>query len=59
VIVAGEQVTVVDLESKNGTYVRGERIQSAVAVADGDEIRIGPAAFTLRVVSAAAPTQTQ
>ena len=59
VIVAGEQITVVDLESKNGTYVRGERIQSAVAVADGDEIRIGPAAFTLRVVSAAAPTQTQ
>jgi hypothetical protein len=58
-VVAGERVTVVDLESKNGTYVRGERIQSAVVVADGDEIRIGPAAFTLRVVSAAAPTQTQ
>ena len=59
VVVAGEQVTVLDLESKNGTYVRGERIRSAVAVADGDEIRVGPAAFTLRILSAAAETQTQ
>ena len=31
-------MTVVDLESKNGTYVRGERIQSAVVVADGDGV---------------------
>lgn len=59
VVVAGEQVTVADLDSKNGTYVRGERIRSAVAVADGDEIRVGPAVFTLRILSAAAPTQTQ
>jgi DNA-binding winged helix-turn-helix (wHTH) protein len=59
VVVAGGHVTIVDLDSKNGTYVRGERIQSEVAVADGDEIRIGPAAFTLRVLSVAAPTQTQ
>jgi DNA-binding winged helix-turn-helix (wHTH) protein len=59
VVVAGQLVTVVDLESKNGTFVRGERIWSAVAVADGDEIRVGPAAFTLRILSAAMPTQTQ
>ena len=59
VVVAGEHVTVADLDSKNGTYVRGERIQSAVTVGDGDEIRVGPAAFTLRILSAAAPTQTE
>ena len=59
VVVAGELVTVADLDSKNGTYVRGERIQSAVTVADGDEIRVGPAAFTLRILAATGPTQTQ
>jgi DNA-binding winged helix-turn-helix (wHTH) protein len=58
-IVAGTHVTVVDLDSKNGTYVRGERIRSAVTAADGDEIRVGPAAFRLRILSAATPTQTE
>lgn len=58
-VVAGAQVTIVDLESKNGTYVRGERIRAAVAVADGDEIRVGPAVFTLRILSAATPTRTE
>lgn len=59
VVVAGEHVTVTDLDSKNGTYVRGERIRSAVTVADGDEIRVGPASFTVRILSAAAATQTE
>lgn len=58
-VVVGEHVTVVDLDSKNGTYVRGERIRSAVTVADGDEIRVGPAVFTLRILSAAASTRTE
>jgi DNA-binding winged helix-turn-helix (wHTH) protein len=59
VVVSGAQVTVVDLESKNGTYVRGERIRAAVTAADGDEIRVGPATFTLRILSASAATQTE
>src|SRR6202011_2392827 len=34
--------TLEDLESRNGTQVRGERIQSAVELSDGDIITIGP-----------------
>jgi DNA-binding winged helix-turn-helix (wHTH) protein len=58
-VVEGAHVTVVDLDSKNGTYLRGERIRAAVTAADGDEIRVGPAVFTLRILSAAAPTKTE
>ncbi|MFD7508166.1 protein kinase [Streptomyces sp. NPDC059853] len=34
-------ITVRDLGSRNGTYVNGARIDSAVRLADGDEVRIG------------------
>jgi len=34
------QVRVVDLDSKNGTYVNGERINSSYALGDGDAIKI-------------------
>jgi pSer/pThr/pTyr-binding forkhead associated (FHA) protein len=38
-----------DLGSKNGTFVRGERLTSPRQIADGDEIRFGSvrATFTL------------
>jgi DNA-binding winged helix-turn-helix (wHTH) protein len=34
------QVRIVDLGSKNGTYVNGERINSSYVLVDGDEIKI-------------------
>jgi DNA-binding winged helix-turn-helix (wHTH) protein len=43
---AGDAVTVEDARSKNGTWVNGERRQSATALADGDEVIFG----TFRVV---------
>jgi DNA-binding winged helix-turn-helix (wHTH) protein len=55
----GAQATVTDLESKNGTYVRGERIGATVHVLDGDEIRIGPIAFTVRLVGPQRTTETE
>jgi len=58
IVVTAGRVTVADLESKNGTYVRGRRIDSIVNVGDGDEIRVGPVAFTLRILSAIEATQT-
>jgi pSer/pThr/pTyr-binding forkhead associated (FHA) protein len=36
-----------DLNSRNGTYIRDERVQEA-RIADGDSIRLGDAAFTFR-----------
>jgi DNA-binding CsgD family transcriptional regulator len=50
VLAAGDSVTLVDLQSKNGTFVNGKRIDAA-PLRDGDDIGIGPVAvlqFTRR-----------
>ena len=49
--VEGANVSVEDLGSQNGTYVRGEKISSRAALADGDEIRLGPVSVVFRLVS--------
>jgi len=43
IVVTGQGATVADLGSKNGTLVGGRRIELETRLADGDEIRIGPA----------------
>ena len=40
VTVKGEKYTITDMDSKNGTYVNGERIQTT-QLSDGDQIRLG------------------
>ena len=42
-----------DLGSKNGTFLNGRKITSAVALADADEIRLGLMPLTFRVVGGA------
>jgi DNA-binding winged helix-turn-helix (wHTH) protein len=49
ITVAGQDATVEDLGSKNGTFVRGERITSPYRLADGDQIRLGSVVITFRV----------
>jgi DNA-binding winged helix-turn-helix (wHTH) protein len=49
--VAGGNVSVEDLGSQNGTYVRGEQISGRAALADGDELRLGPVAVVIRLAS--------
>ena len=49
--VEGAHVTVEDLGSQNGTYVRGEKISGRAALGDGDELRLGPVSILIRVVS--------
>ncbi len=39
--VDGGQATIEDLESKNGTYVRGTRLDAPAPLSAGDEIRVG------------------
>ena len=41
IVVDGADATLVDLGSKNGTYLRGRRVQKSARLAHGDEIRIG------------------
>ena len=45
-----------DLGSKNGTYLRGERIRSAVRLTEGDLLGVGPASMTFRVLTQTAST---
>jgi DNA-binding winged helix-turn-helix (wHTH) protein len=49
--IEGANVTVEDLGSSNGTYVRGEKISGRAALGDGDELRLGPASMLIRLVS--------
>jgi len=58
-VVGGTQVTVEDLGSKNGTFVRGVRIAGETALEPGDTVRIGPDTFTLRIDVSLRPTETE
>ena len=57
ILVSTGEATLEDLESKNGTYLHGERIMSA-RLADGDEIRLGTARLTFRIKPPLGPTET-
>jgi len=48
IMVSGDDASLEDLGSKNGTYLRGDPVRGAVRLVDGDEIRIGTAVLTLR-----------
>jgi DNA-binding CsgD family transcriptional regulator len=45
------EVRVVDLASRNGTWLNGRRVEDA-SLRDGDELRIGPVGLRLRYVGA-------
>ena len=47
-----------DLDSKNGTYLRGKRIEAPRKLADEDEVTIGPASMIFRVFKQTASTAT-
>lgn len=50
--------TIQDLDSKNGTYVRGRKTRGPAPLADRDVVRIGPATLTLRVMSRTGSTRS-
>jgi len=58
IAVVGSVATVHDLESKNGTYVHDARVTAPVALADGDQIRIGAFQITYRTASGRGSTET-
>ena len=47
-LIGAGQVVLEDLGSRHGTFVAGERIESARTLADGDSFQLGPLRFTLR-----------
>jgi DNA-binding winged helix-turn-helix (wHTH) protein len=58
IVVSGGKATLEDLGSKNGTFVRGERVTSGVVLADGDEVLVGLVPLRIRITGAAASTKT-
>lgn len=59
IVVSGMTATLEDLGSKNGTYLRGERITSVSTLENGDTIRIGAASLAFRSFRPARSTATE
>lgn len=57
--VAGDMATIEDLGSKNGTFIGDRRLTSAVALADGDVIKVGSVQLTIKALRARGPTETE
>lgn len=57
VVIRGENATLEDLGSKNGTFLRGTRLTKPVSLDDGDAFRLGDEWLTLQKHSGA-PTDT-
>jgi DNA-binding winged helix-turn-helix (wHTH) protein len=57
-VVEEGRVVLEDLGSKNGTFLRGQRLASPVALCDGDEFRVGRVTMTLRAVHPDEDTRT-
>ena len=58
-ILVGEGgATLQDLGSKNGTFLRGHRIEEPRPLGDGDEICVGEVVMTFRLVRGARSTET-
>ena len=58
VVVEGDSARIEDVGSKNGTYLRGERIDGACRLSAGDEIGVGPALLVFQPASGALSTAT-
>jgi DNA-binding winged helix-turn-helix (wHTH) protein len=58
ICVTGETATIEDLGSKNGTYLRGERLATPSPLTDGDELRLGSVPLKFRLLGISSSTQT-
>ncbi len=58
-LVEGNEATLEDLGSKNGTHLGGRRIESRTTLRDGDEIKVGPAVLIFRGPSGEDTTRTE
>ena len=58
IVVEPERAVLEDLGSKNGTFLRGQRIAAPVPLADGDDICIGAAVLVFRTSIGRGTTET-
>jgi DNA-binding winged helix-turn-helix (wHTH) protein len=59
ILIEKGEVVIEDLASKNGTFVRGERISVPTRLADGDVFRLGRVSVKLRAGQADRSTRTE
>ena len=59
IVVSGDEATLEDLGSKNGTYLAGERLTASTRICDGDRVLIGAVPFVFRVHRPAETTLTR
>ena len=57
--IIGEEATIEDLESKNGTFVAERRLEAVTRLVDGDSIRIGSVQLTFTAIRSRGSTETQ
>jgi hypothetical protein len=55
----GNDVSIEDLGSKNGTFVHGTRLATSVPLVDGDEVRLGSVTVRFRQLEPSVSTETQ
>jgi DNA-binding winged helix-turn-helix (wHTH) protein len=58
IVVAGDTVTVEDLGSKNGTFLKRRRLEAPAALNDGDELKLGSVAMTFHAFPLSGSTAT-
>jgi DNA-binding winged helix-turn-helix (wHTH) protein len=56
--ISGTNVSIRDLGSKNGTFVRGERLTDRHLLTDGDAITLGRVPLVLRIFQDGGPTRS-
>ena len=58
IVVDGARAVLEDLGSKNGTFLRGQRLLAPAELADGDEIAVGTALLLFRAAHGDSTTET-
>jgi len=58
IVVSDDRTTVEDAGSKNGTWLKGHRIETAERLSDGDQIMFGSIVMTFRLWTGGATTKT-
>lgn len=59
ILISGDSAHLEDLDSKNGTFVGGVRVEKARSLSDGDEIRLGGVSLVIRASLKERSTVTQ
>jgi DNA-binding winged helix-turn-helix (wHTH) protein len=58
IVISGGTAVIEDLGSKNGTYLRGRRLEAATPLSDGDHIKLGSVPLTFRMIADPRSTAT-